>query len=167
MVNQRSAWRKEQIEALGGKCEQCGSTDKLTVHHKDGNFTNNAPENLELLCDKHHKKVRVVTMSSKYDVPKINELQQKILLRSLRYYILRLVEQLKEERPITRHSPASEYLEDCMTLYKRLRDKKKGKPQRFWWMTNYDGRLFEIERELWRDMKADEEEMKIGEKANN
>ena len=51
-------------------------------------------------------------MSAKYNVPKINELQHKILLRALRYYILGLVEQLKAQPPIMGHNPANEYLEE-------------------------------------------------------
>jgi len=90
-------------------------------------------------------------MSSKYDVPKINELQHKILLRALRYYALGLVEQLKAQGPIMGHNPANEYLEECFTLYKRLRDRPKGKPERFWWVTGYNQRLETIRIELLTD----------------
>lgn len=45
-------------DRAGGKCEQCGwskvnvYTGKipLSVHHKDGNYENTVPNNLELLC---------------------------------------------------------------------------------------------------------------------
>jgi len=40
-------------------CERCGRAGRLDVHHKDGDPTNNAPENLEVLCRgchlKHHR----------------------------------------------------------------------------------------------------------------
>ena len=38
------------------KCERCGSTRNVDVHHKDRNHLNNTPENLELLCRSCHMK---------------------------------------------------------------------------------------------------------------
>jgi hypothetical protein len=39
-------------------CERCGATDRLHIHHKDEDITNNASENLETLCvlchNRHH-----------------------------------------------------------------------------------------------------------------
>lgn len=32
------------------KCEVCGGTKNLMVHHKDGNRKNNSPSNLQTLC---------------------------------------------------------------------------------------------------------------------
>lgn len=48
-------------------CEECGLKSrymagdylvkrKLTIHHKDGNHSNNDPENLQTLCRKCHDK---------------------------------------------------------------------------------------------------------------
>lgn len=37
-------------------CERCGTADRLHVHHKDGNFKNNDPANLETLCETCHGK---------------------------------------------------------------------------------------------------------------
>lgn len=39
------------------KCERCGSTKNLMVHHKDGNRKNNDPSNLETLCWSCHEKI--------------------------------------------------------------------------------------------------------------
>ena len=43
------------------QCSKCGKMRKskqpLTIHHKDGDFTNNALENLEVLCKKCHTKI--------------------------------------------------------------------------------------------------------------
>jgi len=43
------------------RCNKCGSTEKLLVHHIDGVHTNNVAENLEVLCSpchtSYHKKV--------------------------------------------------------------------------------------------------------------
>ena len=39
-----------------GACERCGATRHLHVHHKDGNYTNNDPANLETLCERCHGK---------------------------------------------------------------------------------------------------------------
>ena len=38
------------------KCERCGSADRLHVHHKDDNYKNNDPANLETLCTYCHGK---------------------------------------------------------------------------------------------------------------
>lgn len=45
-----STYRRDAIKAKGGKCQQCGSTRHLMVHHKDGNRSNNALSNLQVLC---------------------------------------------------------------------------------------------------------------------
>ena len=41
------------------RCNRCGATDQLLVHHVDGVHTNNMVENLEVLCSpchsSHHK----------------------------------------------------------------------------------------------------------------
>lgn len=37
------------------KCQRCGSTKNLMVHHKDGNRKNNKPSNLETLCWSCHE----------------------------------------------------------------------------------------------------------------
>jgi 5-methylcytosine-specific restriction endonuclease McrA len=33
-----------------GPCSICGKPDAMDVHHRDGNFTNNRPENLQRIC---------------------------------------------------------------------------------------------------------------------
>ena len=35
-------------------CASCGATESLCVHHKDGDHTNNVPDNLEVLCMSCH-----------------------------------------------------------------------------------------------------------------
>ncbi|MTI84260.1 MAG: HNH endonuclease [Firmicutes bacterium] len=47
--------RKETIRARGGRCEDCGSTEGLEVHHKV-NPRINEDENLEVLCKHCHGK---------------------------------------------------------------------------------------------------------------
>jgi len=37
-------------------CERCGARDHLHVHHRDRNYTNNDPANLETLCERCHGK---------------------------------------------------------------------------------------------------------------
>jgi phage terminase large subunit GpA-like protein len=37
-------------------CERCGETRRSQVHHRDRNYLNNAPENLERLCHWCHSK---------------------------------------------------------------------------------------------------------------
>jgi 5-methylcytosine-specific restriction endonuclease McrA len=38
-------------------CAVCGSTEKLNIHHKDRDRSNNDPENLETLCPSCHMKL--------------------------------------------------------------------------------------------------------------
>ena len=50
------------IETRGELCERCGWGERhiltgrvpIEVHHKDGNFKNNHPDNLQLLCPNCH-----------------------------------------------------------------------------------------------------------------
>lgn len=37
-----------------GCCNRCGKPDASDVHHKDGNYLNNSPENLERICRSCH-----------------------------------------------------------------------------------------------------------------
>jgi 5-methylcytosine-specific restriction endonuclease McrA len=46
------------VNALGGKCSKCGSTERLEVHHIDGNHENNIISNTTVLCKKCHSKTR-------------------------------------------------------------------------------------------------------------
>ena len=39
------------------KCEVCGSTSHIDIHHKDGNFQNNTPENIMVVCRSCHLKI--------------------------------------------------------------------------------------------------------------
>lgn len=38
-------------------CEECGATEKLHAHHKDRDWANDAPENLQTLCASCHLKL--------------------------------------------------------------------------------------------------------------
>ncbi len=48
-----------------GPCERCGSPNALDAHHKDGNWRNNLPENLERICRSCHNKVHRERQSCK------------------------------------------------------------------------------------------------------
>lgn len=54
--NQSTAYRT-MVEKH--RCNRCGATDALVIHHRDGVHTNNTPDNLEVLCSpchsSHHK----------------------------------------------------------------------------------------------------------------
>lgn len=39
---------------LGNKCNNCKNRRDLHIHHKDGNYTNNKLNNIELLCKGCH-----------------------------------------------------------------------------------------------------------------
>lgn len=47
---------KYLIQGADMVCEKCGSTRNVEVHHKDGNYQNNSPENLMILCRSCHMK---------------------------------------------------------------------------------------------------------------
>ena len=61
-------WYSRAIEVLPEKCNRCGATNEenlnkgksniryLLLHHKDGNHSNNSPENWEILCKRCHQK---------------------------------------------------------------------------------------------------------------
>lgn len=39
---------------LKANCELCGTAEKLSIHHKDRNWRNNNPENIQTLCNSCH-----------------------------------------------------------------------------------------------------------------
>ena len=43
------------LQLLGNKCEKCGSTKALHIHHKDENRENNDLKNIQLFCASCHK----------------------------------------------------------------------------------------------------------------
>lgn len=45
------------IEDREKKCELCGTTINIDVHHKDGNYRNNRSENLMVVCRSCHMKL--------------------------------------------------------------------------------------------------------------
>lgn len=57
-------WSKTEIESRGHQqaarwyrlkpCEACGATKKIHRHHRDGDPTNNVPENIAFLCERCH-----------------------------------------------------------------------------------------------------------------
>lgn len=50
----RDAYRKRIYHLRKKNCEQCQTTEKLSIHHKDRNWRNNDPENLQTLCSSCH-----------------------------------------------------------------------------------------------------------------
>ena len=48
--------KMELFKKKGKKCEDCGSLDRIEVHHKDQNCANNALRNLKILCQDCHVK---------------------------------------------------------------------------------------------------------------
>ena len=49
-----SALRHRARRFREDRCEQCGATEKLHLHHRDGNPANNEPENRQTLCGSCH-----------------------------------------------------------------------------------------------------------------
>jgi 5-methylcytosine-specific restriction endonuclease McrA len=58
------AWRKLRAQIIlrdGGQCRQCGAHQPLEIHHIDGNWRNNNPTNLIVLCAEHHRNATAAT----------------------------------------------------------------------------------------------------------
>lgn len=49
-------WRARKIKPKEA-CEDCGTTEKLHIHHKDRNPANNELSNLAVLCNSCHKRL--------------------------------------------------------------------------------------------------------------
>ena len=64
-----------------GPCVSCGRPDRAEVHHKDENWQNNSPENLERLCRSCHLKAH-----SKHPNCKICGVPQKALGYCSKHY---------------------------------------------------------------------------------
>lgn len=56
-VNRQTMYSRSR-KFLGTACERCGSVERLHVHHRDADITNNDLSNLETLCvvchNRHH-----------------------------------------------------------------------------------------------------------------
>jgi 5-methylcytosine-specific restriction endonuclease McrA len=47
------AWRQLRAQIIardGGRCRGCGTTERLEIHHRDGDWRNDDPANLVTLC---------------------------------------------------------------------------------------------------------------------
>lgn len=56
-----SRWVREirpaALDRADHRCEHCGTTTELEVHHRDLDPSNNVPDNLIVLCDSCHAEV--------------------------------------------------------------------------------------------------------------
>ena len=60
-----SVTRYRAHKILGEKCETCGSTEYLEVHHRDRNRENNRLTNLQLLCRSCHRNLHFILLWKK------------------------------------------------------------------------------------------------------
>jgi hypothetical protein len=51
------------VEGRPRRCERCGSTYRIEVHHRDEDRSNNTSSNLEVLCKRCHRKHHAVSKS--------------------------------------------------------------------------------------------------------
>lgn len=82
-----SGMREVALERDGFQCVKCGSSEKLTVHHKDGNGRgsqnpNNSMDNLETLCRachiaEHRTELLEARARSNYRKPKLGRWSRK------------------------------------------------------------------------------------------
>ena len=71
-LNEWSKWKRHNrvlYEQLLSGCEKCNSTEKLGIHHRDGDKMNNELDNLQCLCWNCHKKQHHKEIKIKYRVP--------------------------------------------------------------------------------------------------
>lgn len=68
------------IDRAGGKCEMCGSTENVVIHHNNG--FSNEPEDLICLCTKCHGKVHSSKMGGKCP-PNVLSLSDKSKSKSI------------------------------------------------------------------------------------
>src|SRR5699024_2997435 len=52
-----AAHKRAREIKIAKNCEMCLSTKNLDIHHKDENWQNNSPQNLQVLCRSCHTKV--------------------------------------------------------------------------------------------------------------
>lgn len=97
------------VEALGGKCEVCGATENLVIHHRDHNHSNNARSNLVILCVPDHRAHhREVNGKVPFEKQTINvtfnhsEFQQLVVARGSRNWHDFILNLLSRPEPIDR-----------------------------------------------------------------
>lgn len=87
--------------------------------------------------------------------PKIKEAQRVIIVRALRSYLFRLVEELDAKRPIGLElREEADYLEAAFMIYGRFKTRRIGRAYPYWWKSTYDSRL----KEIYWELKGDERE---------
>ncbi len=52
-----SSYRRKALEEYGEKCGNCGATEAIEIHHRNGDRTDNRLENLLPLCSNCHEKL--------------------------------------------------------------------------------------------------------------
>jgi predicted restriction endonuclease len=68
---QAPPYRDLAFERYGKACLACGTTEKLAVHHIDGNRLNRNIDNLAPLCHTHHRAMhrkRNLTLQERLDI---------------------------------------------------------------------------------------------------
>ena len=56
-ISNKSSFHRLARTFLKSSCSICGSMENLDTHHKDRNYKNNDPSNLETLCHSCHMKL--------------------------------------------------------------------------------------------------------------
>ena len=54
-----TARHREARKYVKPTCERCGKGGRLHVHHRDEDYQNNRPENLQTLCPRCHKRTHL------------------------------------------------------------------------------------------------------------
>ncbi|NCC47173.1 MAG: HNH endonuclease [Bacteroidia bacterium] len=55
-LSNKTSYHRLARTFLSQSCQNCGSMENLDVHHKDRNYKNNDPDNLQTLCHSCHMK---------------------------------------------------------------------------------------------------------------
>lgn len=79
--SQSKLYRYLALLYLGNKCVKCEVTTKLVIHHKDHNPQNNNLSNLEIQCQKCHRKNPMHTKTKKALTSDINSTKEVYLTK--------------------------------------------------------------------------------------
>lgn len=91
-------WRSLAVQYLGGACQQCGSTQNLQIHHKNGNWRDENIQNLVLLCKNCHRQKHKAEFTEPIRIPKpmhsfVKNIYKQLGFRSLTEFYAEAVKQ--------------------------------------------------------------------------
>lgn len=93
--------KQKLFKIIGRKCQECGETFGIEVHHKDFNPKNNDISNLKILCQFHHDKAHE-KVGWRRNNPKARYPYRIVLDVEDDLHTLIKIKSAKEKRPISK-----------------------------------------------------------------